>query len=136
MNQFHLEINYVPESITLLNMVAQPAGFQIDYMNKIAAKYGVTPDDEAKKFVELLQEIEDAARAEFSKDTDDISFFCGNHNIGDRVETFANILMLAGSSSLREQSVSKYIDELNFTFTYDEINSNGLIEKVRQRVAR
>ena len=31
---------------------------------------------------------------------------------------------------------NKYIDELNFTFTYDEINSNGLIEKVRQRVAR
>jgi hypothetical protein len=30
----------------------------------------------------------------------------------------------------------KYIDELNFTFTYDEINSNGLIEKIRQRVAR
>ena len=31
---------------------------------------------------------------------------------------------------------NKYIDELNFTFTYDELNSNGLIDKVRQRVAR
>ena len=112
MNQFHLEINYVPESITLLNMVAQPAGFQIDYMNKIAAKYGVTPDDEAKKFVELLQEIEDAARAEFLGDADEINFFCGNQNIGDRVETFANLLMLAGSSAIRERSVSKYVDEL------------------------
>ncbi|MCR5469306.1 MAG: hypothetical protein K6F37_10150 [Lachnospiraceae bacterium] len=112
MNQFHLEVQYVPESITLLNMVAQPAGFETEYMNKIAARYGITPDDEAKEYVELLQEIEDAARAEFSRDAEDIRFFCGMQNINDKVESFANILMLAGSSALRENSVSKYCDEL------------------------
>ena len=30
----------------------------------------------------------------------------------------------------------KYINELNFTFTYDELNSNGLIDKIRDRIAR
>ena len=40
------------------------------------------------------------------------------------------------SVKTRDNNDQKYIDELNFTFTYDEINSNGLIEKVRQRVAR
>lgn len=112
MNNFHLEVNYVPESITLLNMVAQPVGFETEYMNKIAAKYGITPDEEAQKYVDLLQEIEDAARAEFSKDTEEIRFFCGSQKISDKVETFANILMLASSSALMETSVSEYYKKL------------------------
>ena len=112
MNQFHLEVQYVPESITLLNMVAQPAGFEMEYMNKTAARYGITPDDEAKEYVELLQEIENAARAEFSKDSEDIRFFFGMQKISDSVETFANILMLVRSNSLKKNSVSKYYKEL------------------------
>lgn len=30
----------------------------------------------------------------------------------------------------------KYIDEFNFTFTYDELNSDGTIDKIRERIAR
>ncbi|WP_026517753.1 ArsR/SmtB family transcription factor [Butyrivibrio sp. MC2021] len=112
MNQFHLEVNYVPESITLLNMVAQPAGFEINFMNSIAAEYGITPDAEAKEYVTMLQEIEDEARVEFSKDMEDIRFFCGMQKIGEKVETFANVLMLAGNNALRERSVADYYDEL------------------------
>ena len=48
MNRFHPEIQYVPESITLLNMIAQPAGFETEYMNRLAARYGITPDEECK----------------------------------------------------------------------------------------
>lgn len=112
MNQFHLEIQYVPESITLLNMIAQPAGFETEYMNRIAARYGITPDEEAKKYVELIQEIEDVARGEFSKDSEDIRFFCGMQNHGDNLVSFANIMMLAGKRAQRESSVSKYCDKL------------------------
>lgn len=112
MNNYHFEVNYVPESIILLNMVAQPAGFEIEYMNKIAAKYGITPDAEAKEYVNLLQEIEDEARLEFSKDMDDIRFFCGMQKIDDKVETFANIMMLAGNTVLHERSVSRYCKKL------------------------
>ncbi len=112
MNKFYPEIQYVPESITLLNMIAQPAGFETEYMNRIAARYCITPDEECRKYVELLQEIEDAARTEFAKDSEDIQFFCGMEKIDDNVKTFANILMLIGSSVLRENSVSKYYNEL------------------------
>ncbi len=132
MNQFHLEVQYVPESITLLNMIAEPAGFETEYMNRIAARYGITPDEEAKKYVELLQEIEDAARAEFSKDSDDIRFFCGMNKLSDNVVSFANVMMLAGKGTQREISVSEYYAELkdlseaeysrNF---YDEIKAFG-----------
>ena len=58
MNQFHLEVQYVPESITLLNMIAQPAGFETEYMNSIAARYGITPDEEAKKYVDYLEKAD------------------------------------------------------------------------------
>jgi DNA-binding transcriptional ArsR family regulator len=93
-------------------MIAQPVGFETEYMNKIAAKYGITPDEEAQKYVELLQEIEDAARAEFSKDTEEIRFFCGSQKITDKIESFANIMMLASNCALYETSVSKYYDKL------------------------
>lgn len=132
MNKFYLEVQYVPESITLLNMVAQPAGFEMEYMNKIAARYGITPDEDAKNYVELLQEIENAARAEFSKDTEDIRFFCGMQKISDNIKTFANILMLAGSNALHESSVTEYYNELKdlseaeYTkYFYDEVREFG-----------
>lgn len=132
MNQFHLEVQYVPESITLLNMIAQPAGFETEFMNRNAARYGITPDEEAKNYVELLQEIEDAARAEFSKDSEDISFFCGMNNLSDNVVSFANIMMLAGKNARRESSVSKYYKELKGLSEaeyardfYDEVKAFG-----------
>ncbi len=112
MNKFHPEIQYASESITLLNMLAQPAGFETEYMNRIAARYGITPDEESKEYVELLQEIEDAARIEFSKDADDIRFFCGTEKPDDNIETFANILMLT-RSDLQRDSVSKFFSELS-----------------------
>ncbi len=112
MNRFHPEIQYVPESITLLNMIAQPAGFETEYMNRLAARYGITPDEECKEYVELLQEIEDAARAEFSKDAEDIRFFCNVEKLSDNIETFANILMLT-RSDLQRDSVSKFCSELS-----------------------
>ena len=132
MNQFHLEVQYVPESITLLNMIAQPAGFETEFMNRNAARYGITPDEEAKNYVELLQKIEDAARAEFSKDSEDISFFCGMNNLSDNVVSFANIMMLAGKNARRESSVSKYYKELKGLSEaeyardfYDEVKAFG-----------
>ena len=132
MNQFHLEVQYVPESITLLNMIAQPAGFETEFMNRNAARYGITPDEEAKNYVELLQEIEDAARAEFSKDSEDIRFFCGMHKLSDNIISFANIMMLAGKSAQQESSVSKYYDELKGLSDaeyargfYDEVKAFG-----------
>ncbi len=132
MNQFHLEVQYVPESIILLNMIAQPAGFETEYMNRIAARYGITPDEEAKKYVELLQEIEDAARAEFSKDSEDIRFFCGMNKLSDNVVSFANVMMLAGKNAQQESSVSKYYAELKSLseaeYTrgfYDEVKAFG-----------
>ncbi|SEM61131.1 DNA-binding transcriptional regulator, ArsR family [Butyrivibrio sp. ob235] len=132
MNHFHLEVQYVHESITLLNMIAQPAGFETEYMNRLAARYGITPDEEAKRYVELLQEIEDAARAEFSKDSEDIRFFCGMPKLSESIISFANVLMLVGKSVWRESSVSKYYDELkdlseaeyNRNF-YDEVKAFG-----------
>ncbi len=132
MNQFHLEVQYVPESITLLNMIAQPAGFETEYMNRIAARYGITPDEEAKKYVELLQEIEDTARAEFSKDSEDIRFFCGMQELSDNVISFANVMMLAGRGAQWESSVTKYYDELKVLSEaeyarkfYDEVKAFG-----------
>ncbi len=112
MNKFHPEIQYVPESITLLNMIAQPAGFETEYMTRLAARYGITPDKECKEYVELLQEIEDATRAEFSKDAEDIRFFCGVEKPNDNIETFANILMLT-RSDLQKNSVSKFFSEMS-----------------------
>ena len=73
MNRFHLEIQYVPESVTLLNIVAQPAPYITNYMNYMASRYGMTPDERANKVVALLQEIEDAARAEFAKDLETVN---------------------------------------------------------------
>ncbi len=132
MNQFHLEVQYVPESITLLNMIAQPAGFETEYMSRIAARYGITPDEEAKKYVELLQEIEDAARAEFSKDSEDIRFFCSMNKLSDNIVSFANIMMLAGKGTQQESSVSKYykklkgLSEAEYTRDfYDEVKAFG-----------
>ncbi len=113
MNRFHCEIQYVPESITLLNIISQPAPFISEYMNRIAAKYGVDPDRQMNDVVDLLQEIEDAARAEFAKDMEDIRFFCGNQKENERIESFANIMMLAQGNHPKVQPVSEFIAGLN-----------------------
>ncbi|MCR4998217.1 MAG: ArsR family transcriptional regulator [Lachnospiraceae bacterium] len=96
MNRFHLEIQYVPESVTLLNVVAQPAPFMTNYMNRMAARYGMTPDERAHKVVDLLQEIEDAARAEFAKDMETLKFYCDSEIDNGKIDSFANIIVLSG----------------------------------------
>ncbi len=96
MNRFHLEIQYVPESVTLLNIVAQPAPYITNYMNYMASRYGMTPDERANKVVALLQEIEDAARAEFAKDLETVKFYCDADSEYGKIDSFANMLVLSG----------------------------------------
>ena len=36
MKSYHVDIQYVPESVTLLNMVARPAPYITNYMNYLA----------------------------------------------------------------------------------------------------
>ena len=96
MNRFHLEIQYVPESVTLLNIVAQPAPYITNYMNYMASRYGMTPDERAHKVVALLQEIEDAARAEFAKDLETVKFYCDADSEYGKIDSFANMLVLSG----------------------------------------
>lgn len=112
MNQFHLDIQYVSECVTLLNMVAQPAPYITGYMNYLASRYGLVPDERAKRVVDLLQEIENAARAEFSKDMDTVKFYCDAESDQTNPDSFANILVLSGAVSDYCFSVQEHADYL------------------------
>ncbi|SFO32241.1 DNA-binding transcriptional regulator, ArsR family [Pseudobutyrivibrio sp. UC1225] len=113
MNRFHIELQYVSESVTLLNMAAHQEQYITDYMYQLAARYGMTPDDRAKKVVDLLQEIEDVARAEFSKDMQTLRFYCEMEEDIGKADSFANILLLAGKTYNNDRSVAEHETYLN-----------------------
>lgn len=119
MNQFHVEVQYVSESIALLNMLAKPAPAITNEMNRLAAKYGVQPDDEAKAVVEFLQTIEDAARAEFASDMETIQFY--GVSKGDHPNTYLDILLQCKVSDTSDLSVEKYYEKLD-SMTPEEYN--------------
>ena len=125
MNRFHLEIQYVPESVTLLNVVAQPAPYMTNYMNHMAARYGMTPDERANKVVALLQEIEDAARVEFAKDLETVKFYCDADSEYGKIDSFANMLVLSGGvcdyhhRTVKEQAeFLEQLTELSFRLNF------------------
>ena len=116
MNHFHSELQYVPESITLLNMVAQPGNYITDYMHQLASQYGVTPDTKANQVVELLQEIENAARTEFSQDSDVLKYYCDSDQELGKADSLANILILSETVNLNHRSVAEqkeYLENLS-----------------------
>ena len=112
MKSYHVDIQYVPESVTLLNMVARPAPYITNYMNYLASRYGVVPDERAGRVVDLLQEIEDAARAEFSGDMETVKFYCDAENDFSKPDSFANILVLVGSVCDRVRTVQEQAEYL------------------------
>ena len=113
MKSYHVDIQYVPESVTLLNMVARPAPYITNYMNYLASRYGVVPDERAGRVVDLLQEIEDAARAEFSGDMETVKFYCDAENDFSKPDSFANILVLVGSVCDRVRTVQEQAEYYN-----------------------
>ncbi|MBP5265250.1 MAG: winged helix-turn-helix transcriptional regulator [Lachnospiraceae bacterium] len=113
MNRYHLEVQYVPESVTLLNMVALPAPYITNYMNQLAVRYGLTPDARAHRIVDLLQEIEDAARAEFAEDMETVRFYCACEEDLNKPDSFADLIMLIDVVSPGSYSVKDYQESLN-----------------------
>ncbi len=72
MNNYSYKIHYVYESLSLLNVLVEPAPYFKPHMDKSAVDYDIIPGPREEKFVELLQRIEDDARVEFAQDIDDI----------------------------------------------------------------
>ena len=95
MNNYSYKIHYVYESLSLLNVLVEPAPYFKPHMDKSAVDYDIIPGPREEKFVELLQRIEDDAREEFAQDIDDIKSY---YALEDKISySFASMLLLHDS---------------------------------------
>ena len=108
MNTYITKINYMAESLALLNVLAKPGPYTKEHMLREADKYAITPGQRQEEIVELIQQIEDEARNELAGYEEQISYYFKSE--GDAEASFADILLVNGKvqDMPRKGSVEEY----------------------------
>ena len=122
MNNYSYKIQYVGESLALLNILSHPAPYVSTYMAESADKHGIVPGPEEKKLVEELSSIEEDARKEFKDDLETIGYYFSSK--GQFVISFVNILFVNEGSSCPFDDITDNISVKDYKKYLSEIDEN------------